>query len=547
VTRPDLLRAIAIAVTASLLLGYGLSARSIASAFSDPVGGVRAQDESVYAHAASRMASTGGWLTPVFLGRYVLYKPPLVMWAGAASMRIFGHSTWALRLPVLLAAVLATVLLAFFFPSRAWIAAALLLSSGVWHIFARLCYTDMLLVACTTLAIFAAWRDLALRRPLWFWTFAVAVAGGVLAKSVAGLMPVFVLAAVVVNSRLTGTKHGGDVPALGRIALALLAALLLAAPWHLYQLAVHRAWFITDYVYIQILSFGLRPPAQHAPEAPWVFYSRRLFQLDPLLIALALISIPALVRAVAIAREPRAALVAFWVAGSACTLMLFQYRNLPYALQLIPALVVLVTGYGPWHVRFSKPLLYTAAAVTFAIVVLHRMDVYRTADAQPSVWTSLRSYAERGRAAELLVVSTLDEFYSTTLGLPKVRYLFVDPDGTVARYAPHFVHLGISVSVEEFFDRDRHYNVWRQRLTQWNLPSPEPMATVITAKSDEEAARALTSFPDSDLLMPTSVWDAVSLEETHVIADRGPAHVLALSRSARHSSRTDRPLSPRIR
>src|SRR5665647_1151359 len=56
----------------------------LAGDYIDPIGKITAQDEALYAHSAIAMARNGDWLTPRFMGRYALYKPPLLVWAAAA-------------------------------------------------------------------------------------------------------------------------------------------------------------------------------------------------------------------------------------------------------------------------------------------------------------------------------------------------------------------------------------------------------------------------------------------------------------------------------
>src|SRR5580704_8005191 len=136
-----------------ILLGVGVERASVGTVYSDPVAKIRAQDESMYANMALRQASTGDWLTPKVMGRYLLQKPPLLTWLAGLSLRVFGTSLFALRLPALAAAIFCTVLVFALSrlagsPMMAWAAVLLLLSNSLWHIFARLCYTDMLLVGC---------------------------------------------------------------------------------------------------------------------------------------------------------------------------------------------------------------------------------------------------------------------------------------------------------------------------------------------------------------------------------------------------------------
>jgi 4-amino-4-deoxy-L-arabinose transferase-like glycosyltransferase len=91
-------------------LGYQIHKVVLASGFVDAVGRVRAQDEAVYAHRTIRMAREGDWLTPKFLGRYALCKPPVLYWPSGLSAKLLGVSALSLRLPSLLAGTLVCVL-----------------------------------------------------------------------------------------------------------------------------------------------------------------------------------------------------------------------------------------------------------------------------------------------------------------------------------------------------------------------------------------------------------------------------------------------------
>ena len=58
----------------------------VAGAYIDPIGKITAQDEALYGHSAIAMARDGDWLTPRFMGRFALCKPPLLVWAAEAEM-----------------------------------------------------------------------------------------------------------------------------------------------------------------------------------------------------------------------------------------------------------------------------------------------------------------------------------------------------------------------------------------------------------------------------------------------------------------------------
>ena len=89
--------AVALLALACLLLR---AARvGLAGDYIDPISKITAQDEALYSHSAIAMAREGDWLTPRFMGRYALYKPPLLVWAAAVSSKLLGVSRLSLRLP----------------------------------------------------------------------------------------------------------------------------------------------------------------------------------------------------------------------------------------------------------------------------------------------------------------------------------------------------------------------------------------------------------------------------------------------------------------
>src|SRR5271165_4388334 len=237
-----------------IVLGFGIERASVGTPYSDPVAKIRAQDESTYANVALHMASKGDWITPKLMGRYLLYKPPLLSWLAGFSLKLLGTSLFALRLPALAAAVFSTTIVFWLAwragsPMPGWGAVALLLSNNLWNIFARLCYTDMLLVACIAGSIAILQSDPLLARRRSLWGFAATCATGVMVKSSAGFLP---LAIVAVYSLLVDR---GKRPTLTRIAMAFALSVALAAPWHIYQLLTHRQWFWADYVQMQLLGF----------------------------------------------------------------------------------------------------------------------------------------------------------------------------------------------------------------------------------------------------------------------------------------------------
>lgn len=137
------------------------------------------RDESRFAQASRQMLKSStleGWMIPKIQDRDRLNKPPLIYWtqAGVASVatgRAFGtppdvavwhDAIWMYRLPSLLAAIAAVFFTwrmgcSMFDPRAGFLGAMLLACSPVMIWESRQGRADMLLVACTTGAMWALW------------------------------------------------------------------------------------------------------------------------------------------------------------------------------------------------------------------------------------------------------------------------------------------------------------------------------------------------------------------------------------------------------
>jgi 4-amino-4-deoxy-L-arabinose transferase-like glycosyltransferase len=146
--------------------------------------------EARYADIARRMVAADDWITPWFdTGVPFWGKPPLSFWTTVASLRVFGFSEFAARLPHLLcmAAVvaLAARLAAEHTPGTGRTVGVLLAGALVVFTASGAVMTDGPLVLGITLAACGFWR--AMERPAgtagaWRWLFFAGLAVGVLAK-----------------------------------------------------------------------------------------------------------------------------------------------------------------------------------------------------------------------------------------------------------------------------------------------------------------------------------------------------------------------------
>ncbi len=528
-------KSLAVALIAFVYFAQGVRQAGVASTLVNPVDQIRAQDESIYANAALRMAAQGNWLTPIVMGRIYLYKPPMLEALAGLSLKTFGISLFALRLPDLLAAAAAlAILFAWSLRTRGlWaglIVVLLLLSNSSWVTLARLCYTDMLLACFTVAAMFSIARDPLLERPGPRWIFILSAAAAIMTKSVAGVLPLLALGLFA----LTGP--GPARPPLGRVLGIVAWVALCVAPWHFYQLTVHRQWFWTDYVEIQLLQFGMRPAASGSLEIPAWFYLKRLFLTDPFLCIAVALALPAFI-AEMLRRNANARLLACWIIVIFACISLFQYRNFPYALMLVaPLSLITACSISPKYQALTAAAL--ALILTLKLLPSERgWSLTYPASRPLAAAPLLRAYSDRGRSNELILIDTDDEFYSSTLPLPKVRYCFEDPRGVTIQYAPYYVHLGITVNSDVFANLDKWEPLFRQRLRAWGLDSSEPIATAIVAKNGAEIAAIIRSRPDADFYLPVRLGPAVAAaaQNTHALvpASTGRFFLLANRSSSR--------------
>ncbi|HTC87535.1 MAG TPA: glycosyltransferase family 39 protein [Bryobacteraceae bacterium] len=511
----------AVGLVAAIALSFGISSAGMASGFVDPLLHAGAQDEAVYGHAAARMVQTGDWATPIFLDRFMLNKPPLLMWAGAASMRVCGVNPVALRLPVLIAGVLCCLFI-YWWSRRAHSASAaisgmlLLLGTPLFHDMNRRFMTDALLTLFVVAAMFVTQAD-----PRWErrWTavaFGALSGAAVMTKSAAGLLPLLIL---VVYCLLAGRK---ERPPLRSVALAFVVAAIVATPWHLYEFIVHKDWFLAEYVRFQLLGSGVTAPSRYTSETNFGFYLRTLLRTDPILMALWLTGIPWVV--MAWKQKVHTRLFAAWFLVSALALGVFGTRAAYYLLPLLPVLALMT-------VEFSPLLRGRLAWVTCGVLILVfgvKLD-YRAQSVPPA--RSLDRYSGMRRTNELLIVSPDDEFYASVIDLPKIRYVYLvplDPSKT----SEFFYRLGMILSSQQFCSLNASMPVYEHRLRSWKLPENlHPEGTLIDSGAVSELAELIRCSPDRDFMIPENLRDVATAAaaNTHTATEAQSGRFFLLS------------------
>jgi len=500
----------------------------LAGDYVDPVSKISAQDETLYAHTSIRMARQGGWLTPRFMGRYALYKPPLLYWLAGFSARIGGVSPLALRFPVVLLCSLAAALV-FWIAAiwRGWVAgiAAVLLLSGdhLWHVLSTLSMTDGVLVSLYIGSAACLVWDPRLESRRVFWCYAASVAAGILTKSVAGMVPLGTLALY------TALGPPKVRPSPKRAAQAAGVAVALALPWFAYQLAAHGRWFWREHVILEILSFGAGAPPQTTPETKWGFYWTRLVQIDGALLVLAVVALPLLYGELR-RRSATAVLMVCWFIPSVVAVLVFSYRNVSYVLPTVPVLAIVAAGCSPFLSRRPVWLLILCAGI-FVFKASYGAEPWGISFERGTVQQVsgvLDDYAARHRANEFILVGMDDNLYASTLPLARLRYGLVTPSLPGSSYLMPFDQMGIMVTAQQFNDLSRWEPVFRQKLREWGLNSDEPIGSVVLAPSLDALAEMIRAHPHSDFLLRDI--DRAAVGATHEVVTVDPGHVLLLAR-----------------
>ncbi|MCC6587110.1 MAG: glycosyltransferase family 39 protein [Bryobacterales bacterium] len=186
--------------------------------------------DAVQAQIARNMLDSGDWVTARLNGVAYLEKAPLKYWMIAVSYMIFGVHDWAARIPMVLAAIGLSLLVA---RMGAWgyndcvgRYAGLILATapGLW-LFTRILIPDVVLTLTIALALWSFIRALE-ETAQWAWVFWVCLALGFLLKGLIAM--VFPAGIAAVYLAMTGQWR---VWRRLRPFSGMLVTLAIAAPW----------------------------------------------------------------------------------------------------------------------------------------------------------------------------------------------------------------------------------------------------------------------------------------------------------------------------
>jgi hypothetical protein len=200
-------------------------------------------------------------------------------------------------------------------------------------------------------------------------------------------------------------------------------------------------------------------------------------------------------------------------------------------LPVLPPLAIVAAAYGPIPGRPLLSYAGVALALKLALPAMPWGLSFQSGTVQP-VAPSLSEYCERARGNELLVLNIDDNLYAAALPLPKLRYGLMEHGPAEGSYAMPFQTMGIIVNTGQFNDLARWEPLYRERLRQWGLDSPEPIASLIQIDSPADLARLVDAHPATDFLLPDryrSTVDALA-QTTHELVPAAPGHFFLLAR-----------------
>ncbi|MBB6184647.1 ArnT family glycosyltransferase [Oleiagrimonas soli] len=200
------------------------------------------RDEGRYTDNALQMIASGDYLVPAYnVDRTNFNKPPMTAWLIAASVRTFGHNTWAVRTPYALAFIFTALLLAgmgrTLMPDKFWLPGLVYACTVFPFLSANIVSTDVFLTLFEALAGFGfvrAFLDAKARHPRrWAWLMWLGFGLAFLTKGPPGLMPL--LAMVPFAARQNGWRG------LGRLftPVGLLIFLLVGLGWYAAVVLTH--------------------------------------------------------------------------------------------------------------------------------------------------------------------------------------------------------------------------------------------------------------------------------------------------------------------
>ena len=363
------------------------------------------ETDGQYAGAAKVMVRNGSWLIPENDGIPRLVKPPLLYWALAASMKVFGVNEFAARLPNALA-VVAWVIVTFLFGkemggiSRGLLAGIVLLTSVGTFTLGRIVMPEPMFSALIAAALYCVLRgvDNLRGRAAWFLGFWLFASLASFTKGWHGLIyPLAILGVAALFSRENRMNLGGLISWKGALLF-----FLINLPWYIY-VEFRFPGYLHNLLVAEQLGhlIGASTPATHYANVPRLqFLLLQLAWLFPWSLAI-LAALPIATRSVLqrwrLETSFPGLVVVAWLVVILGSVLLSGQRQDYYAMAMWPA-VALIVAWLLERLRIQS-LIATSAlffAVSLAVANVMPSIAAQSASAalaeRTTAWTTLASF-----------------------------------------------------------------------------------------------------------------------------------------------------------
>jgi 4-amino-4-deoxy-L-arabinose transferase-like glycosyltransferase len=218
-------------------------------------------DEGRYGGVVWEMFNSGNWLVPLLDGMPFFHKPPLFYWISACSVKLFGVTEWAIRIPSILAGILSAGGLFLFLRHYrssmvATLSVVILVTQPIFFAGSQFANLDMLVAGIISLTILSGADALIRLENKLFYRLTLArtfvlAALGVLAKGLIGI----VLPGAVIFVWLIWRRQWRSSTALFW-PLGWVALLSISAPWFLWMQHSFSGFFDYFFVYQHFKRFS---------------------------------------------------------------------------------------------------------------------------------------------------------------------------------------------------------------------------------------------------------------------------------------------------
>jgi 4-amino-4-deoxy-L-arabinose transferase-like glycosyltransferase len=325
-------------------------------------------DEGLHAAISQEMIERGDLIVPRFLGRAFLDKPILFFWSQAASMRVFGMTNAAARLPGMLFALLGIATTGWLTrvlgtgQKEAFIAAACYATMVLPFLLAQAPVHDIALVPFTNLAFGFLWRtgcdpgsslprakSRGIRDPI---LAGLMLGLSILTKGLEGIAIVGVGYAVFLLITRTLTSR---LVAVGLLVVGV--ALLVALPWYLAMNAREPGYLRYYFVNRHLLGFTTETQ-RHGGQAWWYYLPVVIVGGLPWILFVE-------------PKGPRRVqekLLWTWVASAVVLLSLSNAKAVTYILPAMPAIAIAASLSDKTRRIWRPVAIVTTAAYAIALV-----------------------------------------------------------------------------------------------------------------------------------------------------------------------------------